>query len=73
MMLKAKMFSIDFVSWDWKVEKKLFFSKEKIFFFRDANSTRRIACSNRSKRRSKRDVLSDRISRCQDNRSIMSR
>jgi hypothetical protein len=33
MMLKTKMLSIDFVSWDWKVEKKLLF-REGIFFSR---------------------------------------
>jgi hypothetical protein len=50
-MLKAKMLSIDFISWSWKVEKKTFLSKRKIFFSRDADSIRRIACSNRDKRK----------------------
>jgi hypothetical protein len=50
-MLKTKMLSIDFISWSWKVEKKLFSREEKIFFSRDANSIKRIACSNRDKQK----------------------
>jgi hypothetical protein len=57
MMLKAKMLSIDFVSWDWKVEKKLLF-REGIFF-RDANSTSSVAFSNRDKRRISESFLPD--------------
>jgi hypothetical protein len=71
MMLKTKMLSIVFVSSSWKVEKKISFEKRS--FFRDANSINRIVCSNRDKWKNKRDVLSDLINECQDNRSLMSR
>jgi hypothetical protein len=49
--------------------KKLFFREEKKFFFRDANSIRRIACPNRDKRGR---FLSDLISECQCIRRMMS-
>jgi hypothetical protein len=71
MMLKAKMLLIDFISWNWKVEKKNF-SFEKKSFFRDANSINSVACSDRNKWENKRDVLSDLINECQRNRSMMS-
>jgi hypothetical protein len=32
MMLNAKMLSIDFILWDWKVEKKTFLFESKVFF-----------------------------------------
>jgi hypothetical protein len=65
------MLLIDFISWDWKVEKKNF-SFEKESFFRDANSISSVACFDRNKWENKRDVLFDLISECQRIQSMMS-
>jgi hypothetical protein len=54
-------------------EKKLFFRKEKFFFFRDANSISDVACLDSIHRCQCNRVLSDSINRCQCNRRMMSR
>jgi hypothetical protein len=48
---------------NWK-ETSLF---ERNFFFRNANLIKRIVCSNRNKWKNKRNVLFDRVNKCQDN------
>jgi hypothetical protein len=57
--------------WMWKMRKIV---KDESFSLRirDAYSINRVACSNRSKWESKRDVLSDLINECQRNQSMMS-
>ncbi len=50
-MLKIKMMSIDFILWDWKDEKKSFFSEKKLFFkMRDARKKFAIILSDRIER-----------------------
>jgi hypothetical protein len=55
-MLKTKMFSNVFISWNWKL-KNISFEKNFFFFFRNANLINDVVCSNQSKKKDKRELF----------------